>query len=232
MLCSRVAFDNASSFIFMNFEQPVFRYADLNTNARMDIYNQFSSGLYRLSPYFNSVISVRGEEGFYGVRDVAPDDFGSTVYYSLFYERKEVVDEGLFFIKDRNNGLVFMVERSAAHECFSEEEIASLRSCLPVVKAVLAGELAAPAPEAGAAPPDVGFDRGAVLSAREQDVASLILQGHSSKSAARILGISPHTEKVHRKRLYRRLGISSHTDLFRLYAKEIGVLEPRQDSGA
>ena len=54
------------------------------------------------------------------------------------------------------------------------------------------------------------------LSEREAEVPQLILQGHSSKVIARMLGNSPETVKVFRKQLYQRCGISSQAELFAL----------------
>ena len=56
-----------------------------------------------------------------------------------------------------------------------------------------------------------------MLTHRECEIAGLILKGHSSKSIARIIEISPGTVKIHRKNIYRKLGISSQSELFSLF---------------
>ena len=55
------------------------------------------------------------------------------------------------------------------------------------------------------------------LSDREAEVARLILQGHSSKVIARMLGNSPETVKVFRKRIHSKLGLASSAELFSLF---------------
>ncbi len=55
------------------------------------------------------------------------------------------------------------------------------------------------------------------LSDREAEVARLILQGHSSKIIARILGNSPETVKVFRKRIHTKLGLATSAELFSLF---------------
>jgi DNA-binding CsgD family transcriptional regulator len=65
-----------------------------------------------------------------------------------------------------------------------------------------------------------------VLSDREREITELILRGHSSKSGARELGISPETERVHRKRLYSKLGISSQAELFWLFIQSVRYFNP------
>lgn len=55
------------------------------------------------------------------------------------------------------------------------------------------------------------------LSEREAEVAQLILQGHSSKVIARMLGNSPETVKVFRKRIHTKLGLATSAELFSLF---------------
>ena len=53
-----------------------------------------------------------------------------------------------------------------------------------------------------------------VLTERERQVAQMVLQGHSVKSTAHELGISPETVRMHRKNLYLKLEINSQSELF------------------
>ncbi|MDB5707315.1 MAG: hypothetical protein JWN66_4431 [Sphingomonas bacterium] len=53
-----------------------------------------------------------------------------------------------------------------------------------------------------------------LLSARERQVADLLLLGCSSEAIALRLGISRHTVKDHRKAIFRKLGIGSLAELF------------------
>lgn len=55
------------------------------------------------------------------------------------------------------------------------------------------------------------------LSDRESEVARLILKGHSSKVIARMLGNSPETVKVFRKRIHTKLGLATSAELFSLF---------------
>ena len=58
---------------------------------------------------------------------------------------------------------------------------------------------------------------GDVLTAREREVAQLILIGHSSNSISLNLGISLPTVKTHRRNIYSKLEISSQAELFSLF---------------
>lgn len=55
------------------------------------------------------------------------------------------------------------------------------------------------------------------LSDREAEVARLILQGLFSKAIARMLGNSPETVKVFRKRTHTKPGLASSAELFSLF---------------
>ena len=55
------------------------------------------------------------------------------------------------------------------------------------------------------------------LSDREAEVARLILQGRSSKVIARMMGNSPETVKVFRRRIHTKLGLASSAELFSLF---------------
>lgn len=56
-----------------------------------------------------------------------------------------------------------------------------------------------------------------VLTEREQEIVQCMLQGHSTKSMAGLLGISPGTVNVHRSNIYEKLDISSNSELFSLF---------------
>jgi DNA-binding CsgD family transcriptional regulator len=55
---------------------------------------------------------------------------------------------------------------------------------------------------------------GRLLTRREAEITAYVLRGHSSASIGLILGISFNTIKVHRRRLYAKLGITSQAELF------------------
>lgn len=54
---------------------------------------------------------------------------------------------------------------------------------------------------------------GAELTAREREVAALVMKGLTAKQTARALGISPRTVEVYRARLMRKYQASSSVDL-------------------
>ncbi|MOA65232.1 Transcriptional regulatory protein UhpA [compost metagenome] len=56
-----------------------------------------------------------------------------------------------------------------------------------------------------------------MLTEREREVAHMVLRGHSVKSTASQMSISPETVRMHRKNLYLKLNIGSQSELFALF---------------
>lgn len=63
----------------------------------------------------------------------------------------------------------------------------------------------------------------ATLSAREQEVMTLIIQGKSNKEMARDLSLSPRTVEAHRASLFARLEINSLAKLIKIYGGLKGI---------
>ena len=56
-----------------------------------------------------------------------------------------------------------------------------------------------------------------LLTEREREVAHMVLRGHSVKSTASQMSISPETVRMHRKNLYLKLEVGSQSELFALF---------------
>jgi DNA-binding NarL/FixJ family response regulator len=65
----------------------------------------------------------------------------------------------------------------------------------------------------------------AFLTDRETQVVQLFLHGHSTKSIAEKLCISPETVKLHRKNSYAKLDVSSQAELFYLFIDSLSSLK-------
>jgi DNA-binding NarL/FixJ family response regulator len=68
------------------------------------------------------------------------------------------------------------------------------------------------------------------LTAREQQILTLLAEGHSSQEIAERLVISPSTVYSHRSRLMEKLGLTSRYELLQ-YARRHGLLPPSDDLG-
>ena len=63
-----------------------------------------------------------------------------------------------------------------------------------------------------------------MLSPREKDVLELMLRGYGTDVSAERLTIAVETVRRHRKSIYRKLDVSSQTDLFSLFLNSMSCL--------
>lgn len=241
MVTAQVPHQMSAAFVYADQDPPVRIYNSEDSPARDEVHRILATIGYLISPYYNGLIRTGAEGGFYHIDAVAPDEFRHSEYFEAYYGRKEVEDEGMFLCRPEDHvTLVFMVERHKNTDTFSEQELDGLHCLFPVVGSLIErhirltglGDILSPESRATrSAFREMSERFGAdFLSSRERDVAMLILRGHSSKSAARVLEISPETERVHRRRLYTKLGIGSHSELFWLFLQASEHFDPATDN--
>jgi DNA-binding CsgD family transcriptional regulator len=190
----------------------------------------FASG-YVLDPLCLAVQSGLAE-GFYHLSEVAPDSFLSSEYYRNFYVANGLAEDCYFIVDlDVTRKISFCLFQGESGDRFSHEQLELFRAIEPVVRELiyLFGQgpglscLAEHSNNRSAAGNKVLMNhiRGALsgfgkecLTEREREVAHLILRGHSTKSAAKALGLSSETIRMHRRNLYSKLRINSQAELF------------------
>ena len=183
----------------------------------LDIY---LDGVYELDPFFVSFSKNRQTCAML-IRDVAPDRFQLTEYYRRYYRNIELRDEmALFTELGDDRYLSFSIARRVSEPRFRRHELKYIERDLPVLAALCRQHFK----QASTQPNDASAEQRLefalerfgeeALTPRERDVAVCILKGHSSKSTAREIEVSPETVKIHRKNIYRKLNVSSQSDLF------------------
>ncbi len=196
----------------------------------------YLGGAYLLDPFH--ALHLRGApEGAYRLRDVAPDAFGRSRYFQEYYRETTLLDE-IAFVQRPAQGVTVMVclgrdagSGAGSGAAFSAAELAACRMVAPVVAALVArhGPWAEACGAAEASQGGVGdrlraaaARRGIALTARQAEVALLVLRGHSTASVALALGVSPQTVKVFRRQLYARCAVSSQAELLALMLPLLG----------
>lgn len=202
--------------------QVLFRQSDsAATYAQLE--SVYLRGAYLLDPYHDLHLS-RVPAGVYRLSDVAPDAFHRTRYFTEYYRQTTLLDE-LTFIAYPVPGVSLNLcfgRDSASGRIFDAREVEVFQRLAPVVIALAESHWAGLAAHSGPAPdvPDQVIralaGQGIRLTARQAEVALLILQGHSTPSIGLRLGLSPQTVKVFRKQIYARCRISSQAELFGL----------------
>lgn len=167
--------------------------------------------------------------GLYRLPEIAPDRFLSSEYFLEYYSKTGLCDEiGLLAALPSGARAHLSLSRFMEMGPYRRREIQFLKHHAPLLLELLAQHMEAmsqqdaDAVQAGSQSltdliqSHAGSTLNTRLTAREAQIAALVLQGHSNRSAALVLGVSRETCKVHRRNLYRKLAISSQRDLFGL----------------
>jgi DNA-binding CsgD family transcriptional regulator len=166
------------------------------------------------------------DDGAYRLRDIAPDRFFRSEYFNRYYQQTLIVDElGALERIDRERVAHLSIARCQGGQRYSKRARASFASLARVLMPVIILHCHALFDARNEQRPwsskerlsdrirpdrHVGRTR---ISQREAEIASMIVQGHSTTSIGLNLGISPQTVKVHRRNIYRKLEISSQAEL-------------------
>ncbi len=207
---------------------PAILHDGLRPEERQVFDEHYLSGAYLLSPFYQACMSGT-EPGFHLVPEIAPDGFTDSEFCKVYYAPSGIVDEGGYTLPHGPGGAILVsIGRVMIKSAFTAEEAARLRDFLPVLAAAArrhwppdtptrhAEDVAQPTSREHLQAAFESFGT-SLLTERERDVALLMLRGHSSKSAARRLDISPDTERVHRRNIYEKLSISSQAELCSLF---------------
>lgn len=217
--------------------RPLLIHDDYPVSRREQGIERYLSEAYRLDPFF--IAMEQGlDQGAHRLRELAPDRFEASDYHHRYYRALGLHDEVVLFARvDQEVVIAVSLGFGAQSPPLTRRALQALRHLSPVVEALLAeywkwqgGHFQQRLAERE--PVEAAFDsfgRGA-LTSREQEIVRLLLAGHSTKSAARALGISDGTVKVHRKHIYQRLEVSSQSQLFRLFLDHVALVSRQQGS--
>jgi DNA-binding CsgD family transcriptional regulator len=201
----------------------------LTAQRRKLIVQDYLGGPYMLDPFVQQVAAgVRS--GCFRLLDLAPDRFRQSEYYRLHYGLTGIREEVGFFFPMPGDGVgVLSMARWEDAPRLARREIGILKLIEPALGALCAEHYAAQAAprlavsEDSRPPFTQAYQQfgGKLLSEREREIVALVLQGHSTESIAGRLDISPGTVKIHRRNIYRKLGIGTQAGLFASFLRFI-----------
>jgi DNA-binding CsgD family transcriptional regulator len=154
----------------------------------------------------------------------------SPTYHAFFFENARLCDK-LSIVNRRDDCLMLCnLYRLAESGPFAESDLAHARTlALPLTAAawlhadkVAVRVATEPRPRAARNGADEALHS---LTRREMDVCRRLLVGASNEGVALDLSISTHTVRTLRKRIYRKLEVSSLTDLFSKYRHLVAVTD-------
>ncbi len=208
---------------------PQVLFDDLDPRDGEALYGQYFKGGYLLSPFYLCWRATPQDSALHRLKEIAPQGFFDSIYYTDYYVRSGLVDELGFVVPTGGDSAVLVsLGRTEQLPPYSTEECRRLDVVKPIVSGCVKRHwiIIASASEARSKKhltDALALFGSALLTEREQTVVQLMLRGHSSKSCARELGISPTTERVHRRNIYAKLGISSQAELFTLFFETLAA---------
>jgi len=234
LLDSALHIDNLVAIVFRSLGSPLILHqkSPQEPNFFRMMYTQ---GAYLLDPFFLASKDER-RSGIHRLKHLAPDRFIESEFYRNYYAKVSMIDEiGLLSPFDDELTIHLSLGRRLGSARFGAREFRAFSHIAPILVALLRRQARAAiqswrnpaAPnsqaEAGGKVIDIAQDwlKDFHATARETEIAALILQGHSNISIGQALRISGETVKVHRKHLYAKLSISSQTELFLLFIDRI-----------
>jgi DNA-binding CsgD family transcriptional regulator len=193
---------------------------------RDSIIDRYFSGGYLLDPFCLAVEQGLAE-GFYHLEEIAPDNFFDSEYYKTYYLKTGCSEDSFYLIDTGHDSQVSVsLFQGFGGESLRAEQLNLLRAVEPLVREFISefgrrGLVQSAATESDdlkqrvqSAFENFGCD---LLTEREREVAHMVLRGHSVKSTASQMSISPETVRMHRKNLYLKLEVGSQSELFALF---------------
>lgn len=219
----RAASDSLVILAYHHHFAPQVLFDDLAPRDGRALYGKYFKSGYLLSPFYLCWRAEPNASALHRLQEIAPQGFFESIYYTDYYVRSGLVDELGYLVSTGSESAVLVsLGRTARLPAYSPEERRRLDVVEPIVSSCVKRNWAVVAAPAEAhlkkhLSDALALFGATILTGREQNVVQLMLRGHSSKSCARELGISPTTERVHRRNIYAKLNISSQADLFMLF---------------
>jgi DNA-binding CsgD family transcriptional regulator len=208
-------------------------YHEIPQDAIKDQIDDYLDGPYREDPFYQASID-RPKSRIYRLSRVAAGRLEQSNYYRDYYAETGTVDEAVFVAVLSGGSVMHLsMMRLPQQGMFGDDEYQLLYSLAETVSALLRkhSEFESFAIQNLIQPGidhqiDLAFRTfgSSLLSPREKDVLELMLRGYGTDVSAKRLSIARETLRRHRKSIYRKLDVSSQTDLFSLFLNSMSCL--------
>lgn len=232
LIAGIVDFDMSCIFAFRFNGEPQLIHDGYSTTVSRKALSSYMRGGYLLDPFYVACISDH-EAGLWRMDELAPDSFFSSEFvishdiHPCVSSEAGVLIEEIGFVVPLEEGVkaTYSLMRNQGKSAFRDSELLQLEAVKPLIEATIQAHWKQMKP-AGFVP-IVSEDNDIEtlflsiftdqLTSTQRNVARMILRGHSNVSIANILGITEGTAKLHRSNIYKRLSITSQTELFQLF---------------
>lgn len=224
------SFEMTCIFAFHPESAPLLVHDGYSASVSRNALSAYLRGAYLLDPFY--VACATGvNDGLWRMSQVAPDAFFASefaasreVHPCISDESGTLIEEiGYIVTLDDGWRATYSLMRNRSSQPFSDQDYGRLSDLGSLVGSLVRrhAELAS----VTAADPARSTQVESVLRRAFSDqltpaqfrVVNLILRGHSNQSIAHELHITEGTAKLHRHNAYQRLGITSQSDLFRMF---------------
>ena len=208
-------------------------YHEIPKQALASQVDQYLDGPYREDPFYQASMN-QPRSKLYRLSRVALGSLEQTEYYQEYYADTGTVDEAVYLAKLHGGNVVNLsMMRLPRHGPFSDAEYEALYLLAEPISELLKSHteqndfavthLIQPGIDHQI---DLAFRTfgESLLSPREKDVLELMLRGYGTDTSASRLDIAIETVRRHRKSIYRKLDVSSQTDLFSLFLNSMSCL--------
>ncbi|GGK56646.1 helix-turn-helix transcriptional regulator [Amphritea balenae] len=226
-----INFQGVVIITYKNNHRPISIYDSYLPSEHKQVVVKYLDGVYALDPFYTA-LNRHIAPGVYRLKEMAPDSFEQSDYYLQYYRGLNNIDDevGLFIDLPDDVVMIISLARISEMESLTRSERNVLNSIFPLIRSLVREFWALQSVKFVSGADDADpvekafktFGSG-TLTERELEIISLILQGHSSKSVASSLGITPGTVKVHRKNIYTRLNVSTQSQLFSLFLNHLAM---------
>ncbi|TQV87419.1 helix-turn-helix transcriptional regulator [Aliikangiella coralliicola] len=229
ILKANLTFDSFVIMLYTNESAPEILHDEIKEKNDV-FYDIYLGGAFLISPIYSAY--KRGDYGFFPIREIVPDDFYNSEYYLSYYSKSGLQDQ-LIMISQINETKAVAISIGLLSGEFSQDDITMTRQLYPIINAAVNKQWSTLTKQNNDLSNQLqrAFDlfASSVLTERERTVIQKLMQGHSSKSAAKILGISVDTERSYRKSAYGKLNINSQSELFNLLFSCLGYADNELD---
>ena len=234
ILRNLVDFDTAVIVEYQLGDKQIIHHNDLPPKNIDSQIENFVKSAFVLDPFYRAALD-RKISGIHRLSDLAPQGFRKTEYYRSYFKLTKIKDEiGYVFHLNKDKFINISLGRLASSCRFKVRELNTLDSITRIVESICIAQWGQEKTEKLAIPGNslpmqldtaLKYFGTAFLTDRETQVVQLFLHGHSTKSIAEKLCISPETVKLHRKNSYAKLDVSSQAELFYLFIDSLSSLK-------
>jgi DNA-binding CsgD family transcriptional regulator len=229
----QVAIDYPQVWLYHRDLPPQVLYHEIPREAIASQIDEYLEGPYREDPFYQASMN-QPRSKIYRLSRVTMGKLEQSTYYREYYADTGTSDEAIYLSKLRGGNVINLsMMRLPHHGEFTEQEYEALYLLAEPVSELIKSHsehddfavthLIQPGIDHQI---DLAFRTfgASLLSPREKDVMEMMLRGYSTDSTAERLGIALETVRRHRKSIYRKLDVSSQTDLFSLFLNSMSCL--------